>query len=730
MYFDYKSTIMKHYYLFFLLLCIVSCLPDDDFTISSPETSNLSDEDLAFQQNFGDRISVNIMGKVVARNGEAVHDATVTLGDAITTTDKNGIFKFTDITVFENFAFIKVSKPDYLNGYKSIVPTKQGTVAVQVTLLKKYYIGIVESGAPSTLEYYGSKISFTGDFIDSNGNPYHGSVQVSLNNLYPSNNQTFQNMPGMLLGANENNDAVSLETYGMMNVNLFSTSGEPLNISEDAPATLEFPIDYNQIAVAPSAINLWYFDEEVGYWKEEGMAYNNGTHFVAEVNHFSWWNYDLPLDYVNTCFTLEVGELAIPNFKVVVRRTVNNLIVFNGITNTNGEECGLFPQNEQLIVEVYGVNDCQGELLHEEVVGPFASDTSFTINVPEDNFQHTTIMASVIDCNNQPVNGYGFLYKGHNSTLEDYEVIEINNGFFSYNKLFCSPNNYKLILYNPNADEYSAIIELDFVPNGITNLGVQQTCINPIGGAFEGNVYLQSQAAVEIFGAYEYTQINGTLIIGQWYLDSNITDLSSLSTLTKIVTTEQDYSGGLIVNARNLTSLNGLNNITEVQRLRILRNEDLLNLDGLESLTSIGADPNIYSDFQLVKNLNLTSIQGLSNLSFIGGHTIIGLNRDIVDLEGLNNLTIVDGDLDIGGNFNLTNLDALSNLIQVNGTFTTLATPDGGPYITPLPIGNEILADFCGLQNLFTNGIYQDVQIEDNAFNPTVQDIINGNCSQ
>ncbi|MGV6832727.1 MAG: hypothetical protein ACWA5P_14340 [bacterium] len=720
---------MKKYYTLLLLVLLCACLPDDDFTITSPETSNLSDEDLAFQQNFGDRISINIMGKVVTEDGYAVYDATVILGDAITTSDKNGIFRFTDVTVFENFAFIKVSKPDYLKGFKSIVPTKQGTVAVQVTLLKKNYMGTVESGAPSSLERFGRKISFSGDFIDSNGNPYNGAVEVSLNYLSPSSNNSFQNMPGMLLGANENNDAVSLETYGMMNVNLFSASGEPLNISEDAPATIEFPINYYQTAVAPPTINLWYFDEEVGYWKEEGMAYNNGTHFVAEVNHFSWWNCDLPLNYVNACFTLETDELSMPNFQVIIKRVINDQIIFNGITNTNGEECGPIPQNEQLIVQVYDVPECQGELLHEEVVGPFASDTSFTINVPATDYQETTIMASVTDCNNQPVNGYGFLYRGFGANFDDYEVIEINNGFLSLNKLFCNPENYKLVLYDPNTDEYSAIIDLIFVPEGITNLGIQQTCINPVGGVFQGTALLYSQAQVEIFGAHEYTEVNGTIIIGEWYQDSNISDLSSLNTLTKVTPLEGgDYSGALKISAKNLTSLNGLQNITSVQRLDISNCRELLNLEGLNGLNEIGPVENVWSRLTIFWNNKLESLQGLNNLNIVNGETAIAANPDLLNLGGLDSVTTIEGNLTIGFNINLTNLNALSNLTTLNGDFSTLATPPCN--CTATPRGNEVLNDFCGLQNLFTNGIYQDVEIEDNAFNPTVQDIINGNCSQ
>jgi hypothetical protein len=47
-------------------------------------------------------------------------------------------------------------------------------------------------------------------------------------------------------------------------------------------------------------IPMWWFDETAGVWREDGAAdYIDGS-FVADVSHFTTWNWDLPIDDVCT----------------------------------------------------------------------------------------------------------------------------------------------------------------------------------------------------------------------------------------------------------------------------------------------------------------------------------------------------------------------------------------------------------------------------------------------
>ena len=86
-------------------------------------------------------------------------------------------------------------------------------------------------------------------------------------------------------------------------------------------------------------------------------------------------------------------------------------------------------------------------------------------------------------------------------------------------------------------------------------------------------------------------------------------------------------------------------------------------------------------------------------------------------MTGLENLTSVGGQFLITGHDQLASLNGLENLNSVGG-------------MIQIRQNFSLLRDFCALQNLFANGSYNQVDISNNPFNPTVQNIIDGNCSQ
>lgn len=282
-------------------------------------------------------------------------------------------------------------------------------------------------------------------------------------------------------------------------------------------------------------------------------------------------------------------------------------------------------------------------------------------------------------------------------------------------------------------------------------------------GTFVGTVILYTQEEVNTFGAMCYTKIDGYLYIGKdWDLESDIVDLTPLSSLTQVYQGTNDFAG-IRISAANLTNLRGLENIVstpsltitncfELQNilgliglqeitdiindetesypgsLTIRNNPKLSSLQGLDNLVSVGfnGDENFYTLIDY--NNSLEDLSGLNKLKFIKGQVQIRENGSLLNLDGLNSLESIDGSLTIGHNVSLTNIDALSNLIEVNGKISTLVRPRCNGC-SPGYSGNRYLSNLCGLQNLFTNGVYQDVEILGNEYNPTVTDIINGDCS-
>jgi hypothetical protein len=170
-----------------------------------------------------------------------------------------------------------------------------------------------------------------------------------------------------------------------------------------------------------------------------------------------------------------------------------------------------------------------------------------------------------------------------------------------------------------------------------------------------------------------------------------------------------EIPGTLVITGGNIINLYGLNQITSIGgELQILYTVTLSNLMGLEALT------NIDGALVIVENYTMTSLMGLNNLSSVGGDIFINrnnflnnlnglnsvvsvggglgiiLNAKINSLAGLNNLTSVEGVLDIDENSLLTNINGLESLSSVGGGF--------------MISNNDSLKNFAGLENLTSIG--------------------------
>ena len=223
------------------------------------------------------------------------------------------------------------------------------------------------------------------------------------------------------------------------------------------------------------------------------------------------------------------------------------------------------------------------------------------------------------------------------------------------------------------------------------------------------------------------TTIEGLVNIGSIGVGgSNITNLNGLSMLTNI-------EGSLTFAVTSLTNFTGLTNLASVgENLFISYNSALTSMIGLESLSSIGGDLEIVSN-PLLENLlglnNLTAVggnleirvsggilqnlNGLQGLTSVGGYLSIESNVGLINLEGLNNLQSINGNLRIGSNPNLTSLNGLNNLSSIDGylyirdnsnllnlnTLENLTTVEGLIYIS----GNPSLISIIGIKNINPN---------------------------
>jgi hypothetical protein len=169
----------------------------------------------------------------------------------------------------------------------------------------------------------------------------------------------------------------------------------------------------------------------------------------------------------------------------------------------------------------------------------------------------------------------------------------------------------------------------------------------------------------------------------------------------------------------SITSLEGLSVLTSIGgSLYIYANDSLTNLIGLEGLTSIEGN------LQIENNELLTSLNGIEGLTSIGGSLRIEYNCALTSLTGLEGLTTIGGGLSIAFNDSLTNLTGLENLpfiwgylsIRFNDALTSLTGLEGLTSIWgSLEISyNNALTSLTGLDNIYGASII-DLYILNNS---------------
>ncbi|MCK7590340.1 carboxypeptidase-like regulatory domain-containing protein [Subsaxibacter sp. CAU 1640] len=529
--------------LFTIILCLaitlVSC-DKDDSSSGNPEPQQHDPN--TFSENFGSEIQRNFLGKVIDTDRNPIEGVIITIGTKTAMTDANGIFIINDATVNEHFGYVKASKPGYLHGSRSVVPSA-GTNNVTIMMLPETVAGTTTSGTAETIALpNGASVALEGDYQKADGSAYSGSVNVIMHHLDPANEDMQDQMPGMLYAANAQNEPRMLQTFGMLAVELRGSGGEELNLAEGSSAEIKVPLDASLMADAPSTIPLWHFDEQYGYWIEDGVATLVGNAYVGTVTHFSFWNCDVPAEAINLCVNvLDADGNALADAWVWIQSNVYGLR--GGDTNETGQVCGFVPSNETLLVYVRSYTICGVEDLYEANIGPFTEDSSITINIADNGSYVTqTVFGNFTTCNGDPVNE-GYVMLTHNfhrffSSLDD--------GTFEFNFLSCADND-EFHLYGvdfENLQETDSIY-YTFTPP-ITNVGTIAAC-NTVEEfityqvddhpTITYNFNVQAGTDGDYLVAYYYSNNQ------QYFFEFNIANFNSVGAYTNAYIGFQDENG-------------------------------------------------------------------------------------------------------------------------------------------------------------------------------------------
>ena len=446
-----------------------SCVKEEDFgktTIVLPDSKEL--------------IQTNIFGLVVDENEVPLVNSEVLLktdtGFEATTTDENGNFKYFDVRVLREGAFLKVREVGKFEGFRKMNVTPNSYNYTKIKLLDKTIVGTIASTSGGTVSHSSSaKLKLAANSVRyENGGDYTGTVQVAMSWIDPTATDLPARMVGDLSGIDINGETVNLGTFGMLNVELLADNGEELQLKDGSPATLSFPVPETIRSQAPSTIPLWSYNEDQGIWWEEGSATLQGGYYVGDVTHFSSWNCDWKGERISVTGKVisrnsSGTDVAAPFLQIYI--SIEDILTRGGYLDNSGEfEFYNFAANEEFTITI---KDRCDNIIFEEQFGPFSEDTdlgTIVVQATADNF--ITLMGSATDCDD-------------NALTEGYVEFELDNlyfihplesdGTFEFVVNVCDETSGEISLIDLVNEKTSPTQTVDLT-NDPVNVGVLKAC--------------------------------------------------------------------------------------------------------------------------------------------------------------------------------------------------------------------------------------------------------------
>lgn len=486
----------------------------------------------------------------------------------------------------------------------------------------------------------------------------------------------------------------------------------------------------------------------------------------------------------NTAFGSGIGD-----FEITLQELTPNTQYYVRAYATNDAGTGYGQEISFTTLEVSTIYDGDIVLLTQQEVDDFGSNNFLEITGSLTIGDNTGIVSDItnLDALSSLETVGNFLAIYNNDQLENLNglvgITSVGGDLLiGMNDLFTEINGLGNITVIGGALE---IFSNDLIQNiqglsNVTSLGggvriVRNEALASLAGfpsltEIDGNITIRENAITSLIGLESLRNIVGDFSILNEVLLQDMTAIQNLESvqgyfgITGTAITEINgfndlslVSGLIRISGNNqLTSVQGFSSITTCSGIQIQNNDLLVSISGFDGLETVMGDfsININGSLSSIGLLNsLTAIEGdlsyssnstsdmgfLANLTLVGGNARIADTSTLRSLSGMENLAQINGDLTID-NIQATSLsDGLAGLITVGGNINikenTSLLSVGFSNLTSvlgdIQISNNVsLTDYCELQAFLINdGLGGTFSAVGNAYNPTAQNIIDGNCS-
>lgn len=453
-----------------------------------------------------DPLTATLQGNVTDENGQTAAGVTVTVGTQTALTTASGYFRITSASLDKNTSLVTAGKAGYFKAYRVFSATS-GTNQIAIKLVKKNLAGSIAAASGGNVSLSNGtviRLPAGGIVMAASGAVFSGDVKVYAAYINPRAADISETVPGSFAGNDKNGRRVVLSSYGMLAVELESGAGEKLQIKSGAVATLTVPIPAAALSTAPASIPLWYVDEQTGLWKEEGTATRQGSNYVGEVAHFSYWNCDRPFSAVSLSLTL-VNAKNQPLVHVKTRVTVVDSAgaVAYGVTDSLGKVKGLVPASKKLLLEV--LDPC-GNAVYSQSIDPLTQNKDLgVLIVSNPGSSMVTFSGKLLNCSAQPVkNGYAIII--YNNVIR-YAATD-TGGQYTTTYIVCAgtQGTAQVIGFDQSSQQQSSAVTVTVVVPS-TNAGNIAACgnssVQTIDYTLDGVAYSISTAVGDSVLAYK-----------------------------------------------------------------------------------------------------------------------------------------------------------------------------------------------------------------------------------
>ena len=299
----------------------LSCNQDVNVYDDDDINNIANDDDITPTPADDDDASVaSLVGIVLDAYGQPLGDVVISLlgTEIATSSDNGGRFKLENLTPSER-SMITFRKEAYA---RTSIPVELRE-DVENTIIQRMAVVDHVFSFESTEGYtFGDeeplKLEFPSDnVVDGQGEAYNGAVvvEVTVFDLVSDtdNGNEVLATPGDFTAVSNTGEEKTLESYGMVQVNMTTPSGEDLQLGSQA-SVIRLPVqNLGAPPVVGDEISAWSYNETLGKWEEEAVGtvaeFNGQLVWEFTAPHFSTWNCDRPIS-THGCLTGTVTDSA------------------------------------------------------------------------------------------------------------------------------------------------------------------------------------------------------------------------------------------------------------------------------------------------------------------------------------------------------------------------------------------------------------------------------------